>query len=79
MTEIPLNAEQLGKAIGRSGWYVAAMKEAGYEMAYGTKDFPKNALKWLSQNRDFRTTGYSAAHRKPRPRQPVAVSGTVCG
>ena len=56
--EIPVNATQLAQKIGRSPYYIAAMKSAGYEFTHGTRTLVTDALRWLADHRDFRTTGY---------------------
>ncbi len=56
-----LNVQSLAKALGRSQFYVCAMKKAGYVMQYGTQTTLDHALAWLEANPDFRTT---RAYRK---------------
>lgn len=50
-----LNCSEIATALGRNRSYISAMKRAGYQMEYGTKDTLKNALQWLSANPTFRT------------------------
>jgi len=54
-----LNGRDLAKAIGRSPFYVCAMKKAGYVMLYGSKTTQVHALEWLAAHPDFRTTEYA--------------------
>ncbi len=51
-----LNVQALAKALGRSEFYVYAMKKAGYGMQYGTRTTLDHALAWLEANPGFRTT-----------------------
>ena len=51
----------MSKALGRSEFYVYAMKKAGYVMQYGTQTTLDHALAWLEANPGFRTT---RAYRK---------------
>ena len=56
--EIPVDNKTLAQRIGRSPYYVAAMKSAGYEFTHGTRTMVRDALGWLKKHRDFRSTGY---------------------
>jgi hypothetical protein len=56
-----LNIEGLAKALGRSQFYVSAMKKAGYVMQYGTRTTRDHALAWLEANPGFRS---SRAYRR---------------
>ena len=56
--EIPVNGKTLASQLKRSPGYVAAMKAAGYKYTHGTRTLVSDALKWLSENPDFRVTGY---------------------
>ncbi len=58
MLEIPVNAKTLAARLGRSPGYVAAMKAAGYQFTHGTRTLVSDALNWLAEHREFRTTGY---------------------
>lgn len=60
-----LNGRQLGEEMGQSPGYVSAMKEWGYEFEFGTKTTLAHALRWRRRNKDFRTTAYHRAHRRP--------------
>jgi len=58
-----LNARELAEELGRSAFYVSAMKKAGYVMQYGTKTTHDHALAWLEANTGFRS---SWAYRRTR-------------
>lgn len=51
-----LDAGALADAIGRSVWYVYAMKRSGYAMQYGTRTTREHALAWLEAHKGFRTS-----------------------
>jgi hypothetical protein len=55
---IPVNGKTLAAHLGRSPGYIAAMKSAGYTFSHGTRTLVSDALKWLAEHPDFRTTGY---------------------
>ena len=54
----PLNASQLAKALGKSRWYVSAMKLCGYRFKYGMTTTKSHALAWLEANPGFRSQEY---------------------
>jgi hypothetical protein len=56
-----LNVQELAEELGRSAFYVSAMKKAGYIMQYGTKTTRDHALAWLEANPGFRS---SRAYRR---------------
>ena len=56
-----LNVQELAEELGRSAFYVCAMKKAGYVMQYGTKTTRDHALAWLEANTGFRS---SRAYRR---------------
>ena len=58
LVEIPLNSKTLANKLGRSAGYVVAMKSGGYKFTHGTRTLLSDALNWLAEHPDFRTTGY---------------------
>lgn len=61
-----INCTELAMALRRSRQYVSAMKEAGYQMEFGTMTTLAHAEQWLRDHRDFRITGYLDRHRGKR-------------
>jgi hypothetical protein len=72
--EIPVNSKTLAAKLERSPGYIAAMKSAGYKFSHGTRTLVSDALNWLAEHPDFRTTGYR--RNEPgfvkRTRQPAS-------
>lgn len=58
MSEIPMNGTTLAAEMGRGVSYISAMKSGGYVFTHGTRTLLSDALKWLSEHPDFRSTGY---------------------
>jgi len=56
--EKPVNASQLAQKLGRSRWYVSAMKKCGYKFRYATLTTVAHALDWLEQHSEFRSQEY---------------------
>jgi hypothetical protein len=81
MSEIPINSVRLADRIDRSRWYVAAMKAAGYKFTHGSRTLLTDALRWLRNNPEFRSTFYHEAaaskghKRPPRPQLVGADTG----
>lgn len=53
-----MNASKLALALGRSRWYISAMKAGGYQFRYGTLTTVAHALAWLEQHPEFRSQEY---------------------
>jgi len=66
-----LGTTALARAMGKSAYYVCAMKAAGYVFEYGTETTLAHALSWRRAHPDFRSSSYR--HRHLRQRAPVAV------
>lgn len=82
--EIPVNVKTLAARIGRTPFYVHAMKAGGYAFSHGNRTLAKHALKWLRENPSFRSTAYGrqraeslVPRTRPRHLQPVTVD--MCG
>jgi len=57
-TQEPVNASKLAQKLGRSRWYVTAMKKCGYQFRYATLTTLSHALEWLEQHPEFRSQEY---------------------
>lgn len=81
--EIPVNVKTLAARIGRTPFYVHAMKAGGYTFTHGNRTTVSHALTWIRKNPLFRSTAYGrqrAESLEPRTRplrQPLAAVGTV--
>ena len=64
------NALELAAELGRSEFYIYAMKKSGYAMLYGTQTTRRHALDWLAAHPDFRTTG---AYKRKAKQKAVAA------
>jgi len=73
MSEKLLNGKQLATVMNRDPWYVCAMKAAGYAFPYPGRTTLSHALNWLSENPDFRTTGYANGQTPRANRQKKAA------
>ena len=62
----PLNTAQLAKALGRSPWFVTAMKAAGFRFRFCMTTFLSDALDWLEAHPDFRSQDYKVLCRLRR-------------
>lgn len=58
MNEVPLSGKALAEQLRRHPSYVSAMKSGGYAFTHGTRTLLSDALAWLSEHSDFRSTGY---------------------
>lgn len=56
--EIPVSSKALAVIMTRHPSYVTAMRSAGYVFTHGSRTLPSDALRWLAEHSDFRSTGY---------------------
>lgn len=69
--QLLFNSQSLAQKIGRSPWYVWAMKRAGFRFSHGTRCDLETALAWLAENPDFR------AHHLVKRRPAVGSSAST--
>jgi hypothetical protein len=74
--EIPVSSNALAVTMDRHPSYITAMKSAGYVFTHGTRTLLSDALRWLAEHPDFRTTGYYREHRA-RPDGAQGAPGFV--
>lgn len=71
------NRKQLAFILGRSPWYVTAMRAGGYVFKFGTLTTVAHTLAWMKKHPEFRSQSYKNRGGRSRPRQAAKANPAV--